>query len=228
MADVEDHAERVLQLVQELEHLEDTRVREKVFELLEHIDHLHRTCVWKLFELATQLGGKGLIERMTEDSAVRTLFMLYDLIPIDPLLPTESNVQVTQPGSTGFIPLRNVGGRHPSWRVGFACGDLPAGSMRAVEIDGIPVVICAVDDQVFAYRNGCGRSVLPLHLGAVIEDQIVCPWHGCRYDVRTGRRVSGTGSDLESFAVSIQNGTVFVATNTAGLLPHDAGAPKQV
>ena len=59
MPDVEDHAERVLQLVQELERLEDTSVRDKVFELLENIDHLHRTCVWKLFELATQLAPLG-------------------------------------------------------------------------------------------------------------------------------------------------------------------------
>jgi nitrite reductase/ring-hydroxylating ferredoxin subunit len=228
MPGVEDHAERVLQLVQEFERLEDTRVREKVFELLENIDHLHRTCVWKLFELATQLGGKGLIERMTEDSAVRTLFMLYDLIPVDPLVPTESNVQVAQPVSSGFIPLRNVGGRRPSWKVGFARADLPAGSMRAVEIDGIPIVICALGDDVFAYRNGCGRSVLPLHLGTLVNDEITCPWHGCRYDARSGRRVSGTGADLEAFAVSVKDGTVFVATNAAAHLTQNVDAPRQV
>ena len=228
MPGVEDHAERVLQLVQELEQLEDTQVREKVFELLENIDHLHRTCVWKIFELATQLGGKGLVERMTEDSAVRTLFMLYDLIPVDPLLPIESDVHVAHPSSSGFIPLRNVGGRRPSWKVGFAREDLPAGSMRAIDVDGIPLVICAHGDEVFAYRNGCGRSVLPLHLGTLIGGEIACPWHGCRYDVRTGRRVSGTGADLEPFAVSIKDGTVYVATNAAAKTTGSADAPGQL
>ena len=228
MPDVDDHAERVLQLVREFERLADARVREKVFELLENIDHLHRTCVWKLFELVTELGGKGLIERIAEDSAVRTLFMLYDLIPVDPLLPTESDVQVAQPGSSGFIPLRNVGGRRPAWKVGFRRDDLPGGAMRAVEIDGMPVVICAVGDDVFAYRNGCGRSVLPLHLGTLLDGEITCPWHGCRYDARTGRRLSGTGADLESFAVSINDGTVYVATNAGAGSPPSAVEPKQV
>src|ERR687884_514110 len=97
MSDLDEHAERMLQLIHEFEHLEDAALREKVFELLEHIDHLHRSCVWKVFELATELGGKGLIDRMVQDEAVKTLFMLYDLVPIDPLIPTEADVRVAQP-----------------------------------------------------------------------------------------------------------------------------------
>src|SRR5919204_6824156 len=115
MADIEAHAERILQLVRELETVENDAIRNRIFELLEHIDHLHRSCVWKVFELATQLGGKGLIDRMTQDSAVKTLFMLYDLIPVDPLMPIESDIRAPQPSAGGFIPLRNVGGRKPAW-----------------------------------------------------------------------------------------------------------------
>src|ERR671936_1568275 len=118
MTDSDDHAERIVELVRELEALEDDAVRNRIFEMLEHIDHLHRSCVWKVFELATQLGGKGLIDRMTQDPAVKTLFMLYDLIPVDPLMPIEANVRVGQPAADGFIPLQRVGGRRPSWKVG--------------------------------------------------------------------------------------------------------------
>jgi len=72
------------------------------FELLEHVDHLHRSCVWKVFELATQLGGKGLIDRMVQDSAVKTLFMLYDLIPVDPLMPVQADGRVAPPAGAAF------------------------------------------------------------------------------------------------------------------------------
>ena len=156
--------------------------------------------------------------------------MLYDLIPVDPLLPTESDlrVQVAQPNDGGFIPLRNIGGRRPSWKLGFARQDLPPGCMRGVEVDGTPVLICALDDAVFAYRNGCGRSVLPLHLGTLSGGEITCPWHGCRYDARTGRRLSGAGRDLETFAVSVRDATVFVATNVRALSPAPAIRPKQI
>jgi 3-phenylpropionate/trans-cinnamate dioxygenase ferredoxin component len=218
MADVEEHAERILEMVREFAQLEDEQVRAKVFELLEHIDHLHRSCVWRVFELMTELGGKGLVDRMAQDAAVKTLFMLYDLIPVDPLMPVEATVRVTQPSASGFIPLRSVGGRRPAWKVSFARQDLPPGSLRGVEIDGLPVLLCALKDGdavVFAYRNACGRSVLPLHLGTLVGDEINCPWHGCRYDARTGRALSGSTTDLEPLAVSVRDGVVYVATNVS-------------
>ena len=217
MANVEDHAERVLQLVRELEQLQDEATRNKVFELLEHIDHLHRSCVWRLFELMTELGGKGLVDRVAQDAAVKTLFMLYDLIPVDPLIPVEADVRVAQPSAGGFIPLRNVGGRRPSWKVGFAREDLPSGTLRGLEIDRVPVLLCAVDDEVFAYRNACGRGILPLHLGTLVDGEINCPWHGCRYDARTGRLITGAGADLDSLAVSIREDKIYVATNVAAI-----------
>jgi nitrite reductase/ring-hydroxylating ferredoxin subunit len=216
MADVEEHAERLLALVHELEQHEDEQMRNKVLELLEHVDHLHRSCVWRLFELMTELGGKGLVDRVAQDPAVKTLFMLYDLIPVDPLMPVEANVRVAQPSAGGFIPLRNVGGRTPSWKVGFAREDLAAGALRGIEIDRLPVLLCAVGDEVFAYRNACGRGVLPLHLGTLVDGEINCPWHGCRYDARSGRLIAGAGADLEAFPVSLRDGKIWVATNIGG------------
>jgi hypothetical protein len=121
MSDIEEHAEQLLALVRELEQHEDEQTRNKVHDLLEHVDHLHRSCVWRLFELMTELGGKGLVDRVAQDPAVKMLFMLYDLIPADPLMPLEADVRVAQPSAGGFIPLRSVRGRKPSWKVGFAC-----------------------------------------------------------------------------------------------------------
>src|SRR5919108_3817508 len=141
MADIEEHADRLLALVRELERHEDEQTRNKVLELLEHVDHLHRSCVWRLFELMTELGGKGLVDRVAQDQAVKTLFMLYDLIPVDPLMPVEADVRVAQPSAGGFIPLRNVGGRRPSWKVGFAREDLTDGILRGIEIDRLPVLL---------------------------------------------------------------------------------------
>jgi nitrite reductase/ring-hydroxylating ferredoxin subunit len=220
MADIEAHAERILQLVRELETVENDAIRNRIFELLEHIDHLHRSCVWKVFELATQLGGKGLIDRMTQDTAVKTLFMLYDLIPVDPLAPVEADIRPAQQPASGFIPLRSILGRKPAWKVGFRRSDLVSGTMRAIEIDGVPALICTVDDQVFAFRNACGRSILPLHLGRLENGTIDCPWHGCQYDARTGQRLDRDAPGLEPLLVSIREDKVFIATNVAAPPPE--------
>jgi nitrite reductase (NADH) small subunit/3-phenylpropionate/trans-cinnamate dioxygenase ferredoxin subunit len=212
MADLEQHAARIAELMRQVESGAEPPARESVFELLEHIDHLHRTCVWRLFELVTELGGKGLIDRVAADPAVKTLFVLYDLIPSEPLRPVVSSGPVTEPYTGGFIPAESLRlrGRPPDWKVAFAQSDLPPGSLQGAEIDGTPVLLCSVAEGVFAYRNGCGGGALPLHLGTLVNGEIRCPWHGCRYDVRTGKRLDRPGADLEPFAVAVRDGMVHV------------------
>jgi nitrite reductase/ring-hydroxylating ferredoxin subunit len=217
VSDLETHVERLQELVEYFERLEDGPVRDRVFELLEQVDHLHRSAVWRLFELATELGGKGLVERITLDPGVKLLFMLYDLIPVDPLQPVEATVQQApaQGSASGFIPLGRIGGRKPSWQIAIPRADVTAATMRSIQIGGTPVLICAVGEEVVAFRNACGRSVLPLHLGTIEGGEIRCPWHGCRFDARTGRRLDGEGPPLEAFSTSVREGLVYVATNTA-------------
>jgi nitrite reductase/ring-hydroxylating ferredoxin subunit len=214
MADLEAHAARIAELVGLFESDRETEARAKVFELLEHLDHLHRTCVWRLFELITELGGKGLVDRVAADPAVKTLFVLYDLIPSEPLRPVGGTAAVTAPHTGGFIPLESLQRTRPAWRVAFAGADLPPGTLRAVEIEGLPVLLFRHDDVVFAYRNACGGSVLPLHLGTLADGTIHCPWHGCRYDARTGKRIDGSGHDLEPLPVSVSEDTIQVAVRS--------------
>jgi nitrite reductase/ring-hydroxylating ferredoxin subunit len=213
---LEQHAARIAELVQQFEAGEDDGVRTKLFELLENIDHLHRTCVWRLFELTTELGGKGLVDRLAADPAVKTLFVLYDLIPTEPLRPVVSNAPVTPPYSGGLMPLGMDRARRKEaeWHVAFARQDLPPGTLRAVEVDGLPVLLCSLDAEVFAYRNACGGTALPLHLGTLAGGEIHCPWHGCRYDARTGKQIGGDGIDLVPFPVTVQDGMIQVAVHS--------------
>ena len=199
---VEVHAARIAELVGELDALPDSDAKAKALELVENVDHLHRTCVWRLFEVLSELGGKGLIERMVSEPSVKTLFVLYDLIPSEPLTPVEAPAIVSQPYDGGFVPLSAVEGLNvePSWHVAFAREDLPPGSLRAVEVDGTPLLLASTEDAVYAYRNSCGTSILPLHLGTLVNSEIHCPWHGCRYDVATGTKKDGDGG-LEPFRV---------------------------
>ncbi len=213
--DLEHHARRVAELVTELEALPESSAKSKALELVENIDHLHRSCVWGLFEVLSELGGKGLIERMVSDPAVRMLFILYDLIPSEPLTPVESTSTVASPYSSGFIPLDAIGGveRKPAWNVAFAREDLPPGVLRAIQIEQSPVLIAATDDAVYAYRNTCPGSILPLHLGTLVDGEIHCPWHGCRYDVQTGIKAGAPDTRLEAFQVSLDGDRIRVATN---------------
>lgn len=225
MADLEAHAARIAELMEQIEAAPATPARAELFELLEHVDHLHRTCVWRLFELLTELGGKGLVERLTADGAVKTLFVLYDLIPSEPLNPVAADAPVQAPGEAGFVPLGNLR-RRSQWQVAFAASDLQAGTLRAIEVDGTPVLICARADGVSAFRNACPGSVLPLHLSGVFDQEINCPWHGCRYDAATGARLDREGGGLEPFAVELREDRIYISLQNAAGAPGREWSPQ--
>lgn len=216
---LEAHTARIAELVSEIETLPESELRTKALELIENIDHIHRTAVWRLFEVLSELGGKGLVDRLVAEPAVKLLFVLYDLVPTEPLTPIESTANVTKPLSAGFVPLSAVEGLKvtPSFRVVFAGDDLPAGSLRAVEVDGQPLLLATTDGGTFAYRNQCIGSILPLHLGTLVGGEIHCPWHACRYDVTTGERVEGGEGVLEAFRVERDGDVVRVASGPSGV-----------
>lgn len=81
--EVEEDSARIAELVKDFEESKEWETQEKVFELLARIDHMHRVCIWRIYELTTELGGKGLVERLQMDPVIKTLFILYDLLPPD-------------------------------------------------------------------------------------------------------------------------------------------------
>ena len=68
-------------LVAEMEQLpEDDPTRERVFDLLQGIDAIHREALSRLVRLFKD----GVLEQVVTDPAIRTLMELYDLLPQDP------------------------------------------------------------------------------------------------------------------------------------------------
>ncbi len=68
------------------------------------------------------------------------------------------------------------------------------------------------DGDVHAVRNQCGESPLPLEFSTIDGAQLRCSWHGCVYDIRSGRRVDrADGERLQVFPVLVKDGRIEVA-----------------
>lgn len=65
--------------------------------------------------------------------------------------------------------------------------DVPAGQVKVFEAQGRRVCVCNVDGQYFAIADLCTHDDGPLGEGEMMGDQIECPRHGARFDVKTGR-----------------------------------------
>jgi Fe-S cluster biogenesis protein NfuA/nitrite reductase/ring-hydroxylating ferredoxin subunit len=93
--------------------------------------------------------------------------------------------------------------------------DLRPGEMRVVAADGVDVLLANVDGDVYALRDGCpvdGRTLAGGRLAGAI---VVCPWHNCAYDVRSGKRADDEpgAAGLAVVPVAVQDRAVRVAVN---------------
>jgi Fe-S cluster biogenesis protein NfuA/nitrite reductase/ring-hydroxylating ferredoxin subunit len=114
-----------------------------------------------------------------------------------------------------LLQIENL--RKPVFVDAEAGASLAPGQLVATELDGIELLLANLEGEVYALRDGCpvdGNSLGGARLTP--EGVIVCPWHNCAYDVRTGNRVDGEASDgLRVVPVAMRNGTVQVAVNVA-------------
>ncbi len=64
--------------------------------------------------------------------------------------------------------------------------DLRPGRPRRIVVDGVPIALVRVADEVFAVSDTCSHAELSLSEGEVSGCQIECWLHGSRFDLRTG------------------------------------------
>ncbi len=92
--------------------------------------------------------------------------------------------------------------------------DLIPGELRAVWPEGTAVLLARLGSEVYAYRDGCPPgSPLTLHTGRLEGETLVCPWHGCRYDIRSGKRQDAAGK-LQALPVVVRDGEIIAAIGT--------------
>lgn len=92
--------------------------------------------------------------------------------------------------------------------------EVAEGTMRAATVNGVSVLVARVEGEIYAVRNQCGDSPLPLELGTLEGAEVLCPWHGCRYDIRSGRRLDDDGR-VQVLPVTTEDGRVRVALDVA-------------
>lgn len=117
---------------------------------------------------------------------------------------------------SAIVPLASLRrASRPVYQEALAEDDLPEGGMRAATINGVSVLFARVAGEVYAIRDQCGDSPLPLALGTLDGVEVQCPWHGCRYDVRSGRRLDDEGR-VQVLPATTEAGRILVAIDVTG------------
>ena len=86
---------------------------------------------------------------------------------------------------------------------------LPNGERLFVEIGDEYLVLFNIDGQFFAIADVCSHDDGPLGDGELDGCEIICPRHGARFDLRTGKALTLPAVvDIPDYPVRIQNGCI--------------------
>jgi Fe-S cluster biogenesis protein NfuA/nitrite reductase/ring-hydroxylating ferredoxin subunit len=133
-----------------------------------------------------------------------------------PVLQIEHHENGASSGST-LLQIEDL--RRPQFVEVGRLDDIPAGTLKAFEVAGSSILIANVAGEPYAFRNLCpvGGGRLPLDGGRLTGTVLVCPWHNCAYDARSGKRADDEpdGASLAVVPIAVVDGVLKVATNVA-------------
>ncbi len=68
--------------------------------------------------------------------------------------------------------------------------ELTSGKPKQLEVDGNPVCVARIGDEVFAVSDTCSHSEASLSEGDIADYRIECWLHGAEFDLRTGEALT--------------------------------------
>jgi nitrite reductase/ring-hydroxylating ferredoxin subunit len=87
--------------------------------------------------------------------------------------------------------------------------DIEPSSMKAVDVAGEKVCIINIEGNYYAIGNVCTHVGGPLDEGILEGYEVECPWHGSKFDFRTGEPTKPPARQAVSkYEVKIQDNNI--------------------
>jgi 3-phenylpropionate/trans-cinnamate dioxygenase ferredoxin subunit len=96
--------------------------------------------------------------------------------------------------------------------------EIPAGGMKGVNINGKNILISNIDGQFYAINGTCTHMGGDLTKGKLEGNVVTCPRHGSKFDVKTGKNLSGpkilflklSTADVAAFQVKVEGNQIMI------------------
>ena len=86
---------------------------------------------------------------------------------------------------------------------------LPVGVRLFIELAGKSIVLFNLAGKLFAIGDVCSHDNGPVGDGEIEEDEIICPRHGARFNINTGKVTSLPALvDIPSYPARVVDGVV--------------------
>ena len=100
-----------------------------------------------------------------------------------------------------------------------AVPELPPGEMRRLEVpNGAPIAVYNVDGTFYATADTCTHSRASLVDGDLEGEEVTCPVHWARFNVRTGQALCFPAIEpVATYRVETTDGVIVVIRESAGV-----------
>ena len=89
--------------------------------------------------------------------------------------------------------------------------EIGPGEGRVVEVNGDEVALFNLNGTFYAIDNMCVHQGGPLGEGMLEGENVICPWHSWKYNVKTGVCATNPSMKVKTYSVKIEDGQVKVA-----------------
>ncbi len=88
---------------------------------------------------------------------------------------------------------------------------LSPGASCVVEVDGVMIAVFNLNGEYYAIEDICTHDGGELASGEFAGEEIVCPRHGARFNIKTGEVTAPPAyEDVATFPVRVNDGTIQV------------------
>jgi nitrite reductase/ring-hydroxylating ferredoxin subunit len=89
--------------------------------------------------------------------------------------------------------------------------DIEPGTVRPVQAGEVEIALVNLDGEFYALQGRCLHLKGPLGHGELDADHyLACPWHGWKYDPRTGKNDFDHAIQAQTYEVKVEDGQVKV------------------
>jgi len=97
-----------------------------------------------------------------------------------------------------------------TWHPLIAEADFPESGALAARLAGWHVLVARTEDGFSALNDRCTHQAAQLSDGKIRRGAVMCPLHGARFEVETGKCIGGAYADLRKFDLRVVDGTIEV------------------